>query len=188
MVRFIVIIIVFLSILCGCENDSDLGEGYYYLPDYESYDVGYPYGSIIYRSNKEFDFDEVLICSDILKVNHDNDFIIVMQKPNKELIDRYLDDLIFFELGNNNNDSIVELMNNDINIKEIVSFLKTNSINKSYNIKLDSFYLKNDSYKKFFKNDINYYLIKKNNNDVIGPLNKVEFENLRKQERVGLFF
>ena len=33
----------------GVDN-QELGEGYYYLPSYEAVDVGYPGGSVVYKS------------------------------------------------------------------------------------------------------------------------------------------
>ena len=48
-------IILFLSIFCflSCRNNDNLGSGYYYLSDFNAMDVGYPYGSIVYKSNQE---------------------------------------------------------------------------------------------------------------------------------------
>ncbi|HCA08440.1 hypothetical protein [Chryseobacterium sp.] len=90
----IILTLSLLLFLYSCNDGSNLGGDYYYLPIYEAEDIGYPYGTIVYKSKEKNHFDEVLIYSDIEKINYNNQFVIVLQKPNKELmLKRIKDDL-----------------------------------------------------------------------------------------------
>ena len=94
-----IILIFILSILqflyAGCNNEQDLGNNYYYLPMYEAIDVGYPGGAIIYKSDTKYYYDDIKIKGNVIGINHNSDFIIVVQKPinvnkiNKKIIDTF---------------------------------------------------------------------------------------------------
>ena len=61
--------ILVLTLICYSCSDRELGDGYYFLPKYESIDIGYPEGeAIIYKSNQEYSFDEIKISGDVLEV------------------------------------------------------------------------------------------------------------------------
>lgn len=69
--------ILVLTLICYSCSDRELGDGYYFLPKYESIDVGYPEGeAIIYKSNQEYSFDEIKISGDVLEVASNSKFII----------------------------------------------------------------------------------------------------------------
>ena len=78
--------------LCLSCNEKNLGGGYYYLPDYEAIDVGYPYGSMIYKSKSEYHYEQILIVSDLVNVRQSGDFIVVKQIPNLELYKKFVHD------------------------------------------------------------------------------------------------
>ena len=70
---------------CSFWSNEELGNGYYYLPDYEAIDIGYCKGSTIYKSIQKDYFQTVLIQGGILEVMKDRDFILVGQ--NKQQFD-----------------------------------------------------------------------------------------------------
>ena len=70
---------------CSFWSDEELGNGYYYLPDYEAVDIGYCEGSTIYKSIKKNYYQTILIQGGILEVSKNRDFILVGQ--NKQQID-----------------------------------------------------------------------------------------------------
>lgn len=87
-------IISSLLLFClGC-NDRALGDGFFHLPKYESEDVGYPYGTIVYHGKTEYDYRNILVLSDVLYVIKCRKFILVKQKPNIELYYKYLKEKI----------------------------------------------------------------------------------------------
>jgi hypothetical protein len=81
-----------LLILWACTSDRDLGNNYFYLPEYESKDIGYPYSSILYKGPAEYVFNKIIIFSDIGKVIKRNEYVLVLQKPNVDLFKKYLID------------------------------------------------------------------------------------------------
>jgi hypothetical protein len=63
-------------------NDYDLGDSYYYLPKYESIDIGYPEAeAIIYKSAKKNLFTDVKIRGDVISVSSNKDLILASQHP-----------------------------------------------------------------------------------------------------------
>jgi len=61
-------------------NEQNLGDNYYYLPEYEAIDVRYPYGAIIYKSTQRCEIDEVKIHRNVISVNKNKQFIIAIQQ------------------------------------------------------------------------------------------------------------
>ena len=70
---------VVLYLLWGRTNEQDLGDNYYYLPEYEAIDIGYPDGAIIYKSAQRNVFSDVKIHRTVIGVNKNKDFIIAIQ-------------------------------------------------------------------------------------------------------------
>lgn len=128
------------------------------MPIYEAEDIGYPYGTIVYKSKEKNHFDEILIYSDIEKINYNNQFVIIVQKPNKELM-----------------------------LKRIKDDLNNENIRKQFEIK-DSISKREKSYNKLFLNEENYYIIDKKNNKIFGPLNQRTFINIKLQQNINLDF
>jgi hypothetical protein len=87
MKKWIIAILVIL-LLCGVlflimrTDEQILGENYYYLPEYEAYDVGYPEGGIIYKSSEKNLFSNVIIHGNVIRMNDNKDFILALQLKN----------------------------------------------------------------------------------------------------------
>jgi hypothetical protein len=79
--------IITISILLLCAilflitktDEQTLGENYYYLPESEAYDVGYSEGGIIYKSSEKNLFSNIIIHGNVIRMNDNKDFIIVIQ-------------------------------------------------------------------------------------------------------------
>lgn len=75
----IVLLLVVLYLALGV-NEQILGDDYYYLPEYEAIDVGYPNGAIICKSTNRYEIDEVKIHKNVVSVNKNRQFIIAIQQ------------------------------------------------------------------------------------------------------------
>lgn len=75
----VILLMVVLYLLWGRTNEQDLGDNYYYLPEYEAIDIGYPDGAIIYKSAQRNVFSDVKIHRTVIGVNKNKDFIIAIQ-------------------------------------------------------------------------------------------------------------
>ncbi|WP_339918454.1 DUF3997 domain-containing protein [Yeosuana marina] len=74
-----ILILLFTCISC---SDRKLGNDYYFLPKYESIDVGYPDSeAIVYKSNQEYVFNDIKIRGDVLEVNFNSKYIIAKRDP-----------------------------------------------------------------------------------------------------------
>lgn len=139
---------IFLITLFGC-SEQKLGDGYFYLPDYEAMDVGYPYGSIVYKSNQKNVYRDILIHADVISCTVKGHYILVVQKPNKALRKK--------------------------EIMDIVSLRNNNYSERNKSIVADSLI---NSYEEF-RNPINYYVIEKQSGVLGGPFTKSEFEKFK---------
>lgn len=74
----IISVIVYLIIL---GDNQDLGDDYYYLPDYEAEDIGYPGGAIVYKARKKYLFNDIKISGNVTDVNSNRNFVIAIQNP-----------------------------------------------------------------------------------------------------------
>lgn len=102
--------LLFLSCLvmaasCSFWSDEELGNGYYYLPDYEAEDIGYCEGSTIYKSIKKNYFQIILIQGGILEVTKDRDFIVVGQNKQQDDLS-YKTKVHFYWIINKNNSEV----------------------------------------------------------------------------------
>jgi hypothetical protein len=68
------------------DDEQILGDNYFYLPEYEAVDVGYPGGAIIYKSPQKNLFREIKIHNKVLSVAHNRDFILAIQQPMDSLL------------------------------------------------------------------------------------------------------
>ncbi len=74
--------ILILLFICFSCNDRELGNDYYFLPKYESIDVGYPNSeAIVYKSNQEYVYSDIKIQGDVLEVNFNSKYIIAKRNP-----------------------------------------------------------------------------------------------------------
>jgi hypothetical protein len=117
MKRLTIHIIVLSFIFCSCSN-RDLGDGYYYLPKYESIDIGYPDGAaIIYKSNQEYLYSDVKIQGDVIEVKSNSKYIIAKRNP---LINRDKNtEILEYYLILKKNDSLIGPLTNDMLKKAI---------------------------------------------------------------------
>lgn len=68
-------------IVLSCSK-TELGDGYYFLPKYESIDVGYPdEEAIVYKSNNQYVYQNIRIRGDVLEVHSNSKFIIAKRDP-----------------------------------------------------------------------------------------------------------
>lgn len=61
-------------------NKQDLGDNYYYLPEYEAVDIGFPDGAVIYKAKQKNVFNDIKIRGKIVDVISNPEFIIALQK------------------------------------------------------------------------------------------------------------
>ena len=74
-------ILILLLAYAYC-SDRKLGNDYYFLPKYESIDVGYPNSeAIVYKSNQEYVFSDIKIRGDVLEANFNSKYIIAKRDP-----------------------------------------------------------------------------------------------------------
>lgn len=167
-----------LFIVCSCSNERDLGNNYYYLPDYESRDVGYPYGSIIYKGPDEYLFERIIIFSDVEKAIRRDEYILVLQKPNIDLFKKDLIEHVENVYANNYN-MINFLPKQDFEFlkSEIYAISKEFDPNLSYEIAVVNLMEKSKYLKHIFDSKLNYYIIESQDDVVVGPLNAREFRN-----------
>lgn len=175
-------LLIFLFIL-SCDK-SKLGNNYFYLSNDEAADIGYPYGSLIYESSKQYFYQKKLISAEIVKVLSDDQHIIVMQHPNINSIKRQIiDDLNFWEedFKRYRKDSIINFEFGNLRKSHIKNLL--NDKQKIDSLLSNSFY-----YKKIFSNKTNYYLIKKEKHVMLGPFSENEFKKVILENKVSLTF
>lgn len=180
------VFIIFVFLLLSCDNEAVLGNNYYYLTDYEALDVGYPHGSIVYKSDRINSFDDIVVYSDIEKCIYNSEYILISQIPNKSLmLGQLREDLEFWNayfLKNGKNIN-VDLMYGEVSLNEINKlFLKPQDINE----KVDSIFRNELFYRKIFRNKRNYYIIQKTNDSVFGPLTVEEFQEIKNKKNIDL--
>lgn len=84
MKKWILTIIIFVFVLIifmfWGNDEQDLGDNYYFLPEYEAIDIGFPDGPIIYKAQQKFIFNDIKLRGNLVSVNSNSDFIIAAQK------------------------------------------------------------------------------------------------------------
>lgn len=65
---------------CSLKDQSDLGDGYFFLNEYDAYDYGYPGGPVIYKSDNFHHLTNIKIEGDVIKVVHNERFIHAIQR------------------------------------------------------------------------------------------------------------
>lgn len=183
------LIILLVSVLY---EPNSLGDKYYYMDEYTTIDVGYPYGQIIYKSkdkyNGVYSIDKI-IDANIKEVKYNSNYIIALQYPNKKIIIKELEDNILFWYDyykENKKDSIIKISFGEYYLSNLISI---NDISKlRIKIIVDSIVENNTYYKKLLKNKINYYIIDKKKDSVYGPFNKKEFIDFKEKKNIDLDF
>ncbi|AFU69796.1 hypothetical protein P700755_003129 [Psychroflexus torquis ATCC 700755] len=80
-ILLVVLLLGMIALFSLQKDEQDLGDNYYYLPLYEAIDVGLPDGAIVYKSTQKYSFDEVKIKGDVVSIDCNEKFIIVIRKP-----------------------------------------------------------------------------------------------------------
>lgn len=92
--RFITSTLLVCASLSSCYEDQDLGSGYYYLPDYEALDIGYPAKTALYKSLQKNVFSNVIAEGDVAVIRFNDKWIAFTQKdtmaPSTEKVSAYL--------------------------------------------------------------------------------------------------
>lgn len=83
--------------------DIDLGDNYYYLPDYEALDIGSSYKPLIYKSFSKNVIEKIIISPIVVKAKNRGNYILVIQTNKKDTIKKYF-------IINKKNDSIFECL------------------------------------------------------------------------------
>ena len=78
-IRILILFFVVIIILLWGNDEQNLGDDYYYLPDYEAIDVGYPGGPIIYKSQQKYLYSDIKL-RDVVDAISNSDFVIASQK------------------------------------------------------------------------------------------------------------
>ena len=83
MVKFIkgilILMAVILIILIFEKDEENLGENYFYLTPFDAYDVGFPGGAIVYKSDMKDVFTDIKIRGNVINVKSDRDFIVAVR-------------------------------------------------------------------------------------------------------------
>ncbi|ACU05857.1 hypothetical protein [Pedobacter heparinus] len=183
--RLLALFLVLILFSCTQRNPS---KNYYYLSEYDALDVGYPYGSIVYKSTKEYHYQKVVVFSDVLMYKSDSRYILMEQRPNRKLMDKNIkDDLSFWSnyYVENKKDTVINVFGDKMSIKHINNLLTTLSEDNLQRVS-DSIVKNNASLKSIFKNKLNYYLIDKKSDSLYGPMNKDELSKIRARKGVTI--
>ncbi len=176
--------LIAIIVFVGCEEKESLGNGYYYLPAGATYD--YPYGSILYYSPTDNLYGKnILIYNSIMEVKKNKRYLIIRQHPHRETMQRRITDIIN---GNNDNrnDNQVWFPHGEESISDLFLNVENNE-NIVENI-VDSMLNNIPYYQKIFTNLTNYWIIDKEEQNIIGPLNKNEFILKRKELDISILF
>ncbi|NCA85794.1 MAG: DUF3997 domain-containing protein [Clostridia bacterium] len=90
----IIISLAIITLVFWGNDEQDLGDNYYYLPDYEAIDIGFPNGAIIYKATQKNVFNDVKVHGSVVDVNSDSDFIIASQKIGSSYVGK--DSLLYY--------------------------------------------------------------------------------------------
>lgn len=83
--RIISILIISLAIILLIfwgDDDQYLGNDYYFLPEYEAIDIGFPDGAVIYKATQKNVFNDIKIQGNVVEAISDTYFIIATQIKN----------------------------------------------------------------------------------------------------------
>jgi len=189
------LIIFLLIILYACKFDKS---EYFFFDKYDSMDVGDGKETFIYKSKKKWNYDTIIVYSDIEKFGENSTYIIALQNPNKELmLKRIISSLEVLYKYNSENDSVVvsfphTYTNVEINKrykKELDSlvWITKDSI-KAYQTRAEDIFQNEDFYQRIYKKGLNYYIIDKKEDSVFGPLTKKEYRNIKEKRGIKLEF
>ena len=183
---------IFLTSLISCHDDSNnLGKDYYYMTKDDALYSGYPSWDFIYKSDKRRSSIFSIIAttpSDVIDYSFDDKYIIIKQKYNREVLLNELG----MELSSWGGDYNIYKREGVINFNDVPVSLK--EISKQIELRgstnlADSIISHSTYYKELLTpNKINYYIIDKDEDSILGPFDKLEFEKIKKEKGINLDF
>ena len=183
---------IFLTSLISCHDDSNnLGKYYYYMTKDDALDYGLVSWDFIYKSDKTRSRYYSIIDktpSDIIDYSFDDNYIIAKQKYNREVLLNELG----MELSSWGGDYNIYKREGVINFNDVPVSLK--EISKQIELRgstnlADSIISHSTYYKELLTpNKINYYIIDKDEDSILGPFDKLEFEKIKKEKGINLDF
>ena len=183
---------IFLISLISCHDDSNnLGKYYYYMTKDDALDYGLVSWDFIYKSDKRRSGTFSIIAttpSDVIDYSFDDKYIIIKQKYNREVL---LNELRM-ELSSWGGDYNIYKREGVINFNDVPVSLK--EISKQIELRgstnlADSIISHSSYYKELLTpNKINYYIIDKDEDSILGPFDKLEFEKIKKEKGINLDF
>ena len=183
---------IFLISLISCHDDSNnLGKYYYYMTKDDALDYGLVSWDFIYKSDKTRSRYYSIIDktpSDIIDYSFDDNYIIAKQKYNREVLLNELE----MELSSWGGDYNMYKREGVINFNDVPVSLK--EISKQIELRrrtnlADSIISHSSYYKELLTpNKINYYIIDKDEDSILGPFDKLEFEKVKKEKGINLDF
>ena len=183
---------IFLTSLISCHDDSNnLGKYYYYMTKDDALDYGLVSWDFIYKSDKTRSRYYSIIDktpSDIIDYSFDDNYIIAKQKYNREVLLNELG----MELSSWGGDYNIYKREGVINFNDVPVSLK--EISKQIELRgstnlADSIISHSTYYKELLTpNKINYYIIDKDEDSILGPFDMLEFEKIKKEKGINLDF
>ena len=183
---------IFLTSLISCHDDSNnLGKYYYYMTKDDALDYGLVSWDFIYKSDKTRSRYYSIIDktpSDIIDYSFDDNYIIAKQKYNREVLLNELG----MELSSWRGYYNIYKREGGINFNDVQVSLK--EISKQIELRgstnlADSIISHSSYYKELLTpNKINYYIIDKDEDSILGPFDKLEFEKIKKEKGINLDF
>ena len=183
---------IFLTSLISCHDDSNnLGKDYYYMTKDDALYYGFPSWDYIYKSDKRRSSYYSVIDktpSDIIDYSFDDNYIIAKQKYNREVLLNELRMELSSWGGYYNiykREGVINFNDVPVSLKEISKQIE---LRGSTNL-ADSIISHSSYYKELLTpNKINYYIIDKDEDSILGPFDKLEFEKIKKEKGINLDF
>ena len=183
---------IFLISLISCHDDSNnLGKDYYYMTKDDALYYGFPSWDYIYKSDKRRSSYYSVIDktpSDIIDYSFDDNYIIAKQKYNREVLLNELRMELSSWGGYYNiykREGVINFNDVPVSLKEISKQIE---LRRSTNL-ADSIISHSTYYKELLTpNKINYYIIDKDEDSILGPFDKLEFEKIKKEKGINLVF
>ena len=181
---------IFLTSLISCHDDSNnLGKYYYYMTKDDALDYGLVSWDFIYKSDKTRSRYYSIIDktpSDIIDYSFDDNYIIAKQKYNREVLLNELGMELSSWGGYYNiykREGVINFNDVPVSLKEISKQIE---LRGSTNL-ADSIISHSTYYKELLTpNKINYYII--DEDSILGPFDKLEFEKIKKEKGINLDF
>ena len=183
---------IFLTSLISCHDDSNnLGKDYYYMTKDDALDYGLVSWDFIYKSDKRRSGTFSIIAttpSDVIDYSFDDNYIIAKQKHNREVLLNELKMELSSWGGYYNiykREGVINFKDVQVSLKEISKQIE---LSGSTNL-ADSIISHSSYYKELLTpNKINYYIIDKDEDSILGPFDKLEFEKIKKEKGINLDF